>query len=236
MLRSATTHPQQLAGTTPSLLAVRPSCDESVNVNTTDATTGKKTPGGAGTHTGHTGHADAQRHTDHTDEPHTIQTQFQQHTPSTSARRPKPRPTHRYYGTVTARSEYTPCCIPLPVKSHRGEPPGHTPVKRRSRGQGKLKLCGLVKKNVLDSAGVRGGAADSGLPSQARRGPCAALVHARYGRHVKLKTSCIARGLTRPGPRPVRRQRSPRAVPLSASRPHPIAFGTSSDKFTLHIC
>ena len=30
----------------------------------------KKTPGGAGTHTGHTGHADAQRHTDHTDEPH----------------------------------------------------------------------------------------------------------------------------------------------------------------------
>jgi hypothetical protein len=26
--------------------------------------TGKKTPGGAGTHTGHTGHADAQRHTD----------------------------------------------------------------------------------------------------------------------------------------------------------------------------
>jgi hypothetical protein len=32
--------------------------------------TGKKTPGGAGTHTGHTGHADAQRHTDHTDEPH----------------------------------------------------------------------------------------------------------------------------------------------------------------------
>jgi hypothetical protein len=29
--------------------------------------TGKKTPGGAGTHTGH---ADAQRHTDRTDEPH----------------------------------------------------------------------------------------------------------------------------------------------------------------------
>ena len=29
--------------------------------------TGKKTPGGAGTHTGHTG---AHRHTDHTDEPH----------------------------------------------------------------------------------------------------------------------------------------------------------------------
>jgi hypothetical protein len=25
---------------------------------------GNKTPGGAGTHTGHTGHADAQRHTD----------------------------------------------------------------------------------------------------------------------------------------------------------------------------
>jgi hypothetical protein len=25
----------------------------------------KKTPGGAGTHTGHTGHADAQRHSDH---------------------------------------------------------------------------------------------------------------------------------------------------------------------------
>ena len=73
-----------------------------VNVNTTDATTGatalllpaqnthtlpgKKTPGGAGTHTvpvkstggagsrdthgTHTGHAGAQGHTDHTDEPH----------------------------------------------------------------------------------------------------------------------------------------------------------------------
>jgi hypothetical protein len=34
--------------------------------------TGKKTPGGAGTNTGHTGHADAQRHTDHTDEPHRV--------------------------------------------------------------------------------------------------------------------------------------------------------------------
>jgi hypothetical protein len=50
--------------------------------------TGKKTPGGAGTHTGHTGHADAQRHTDHT----AIQT-HQQHAPRTSVRRPKPRPT-----------------------------------------------------------------------------------------------------------------------------------------------
>ena len=32
--------------------------------------TGKKPPGGAGTHTGHTGHTGARGHTDHTDEPH----------------------------------------------------------------------------------------------------------------------------------------------------------------------
>ena len=32
--------------------------------------TGKKTPGGAGTQTGHTGHTAARGHTDHTDEPH----------------------------------------------------------------------------------------------------------------------------------------------------------------------
>jgi hypothetical protein len=38
--------------------------------NHTNPSPGKKTPGGAGTHTGRTGHADAQRHTDHTDEPH----------------------------------------------------------------------------------------------------------------------------------------------------------------------
>jgi hypothetical protein len=34
--------------------------------------TGKKTPGGAGTHTGHTGHADAQRHTDHVPVQYTV--------------------------------------------------------------------------------------------------------------------------------------------------------------------
>ena len=32
--------------------------------------TGKKTPGGAGTHTGHAGHTGARGHTEHTDEPH----------------------------------------------------------------------------------------------------------------------------------------------------------------------
>ena len=36
----------------------------------TGTATGKKTPGGAGTHTGRTGHTGARGHTDHTDEPH----------------------------------------------------------------------------------------------------------------------------------------------------------------------
>jgi len=41
-------------------------------VNGLTGPSGKKTSGGAGTHTGH---ADAQRHTDHTDEPHNLPVQ-----------------------------------------------------------------------------------------------------------------------------------------------------------------
>jgi hypothetical protein len=51
--------------------------------------TGKKTPGGAGTHTRHTEHADAQRHTDHitdhTDEPHNHRNPPTTHTSHVSA-------------------------------------------------------------------------------------------------------------------------------------------------------
>ena len=44
--------------------------------------TGKKTPGGAGTHTGH---ADTQRHTDRTDEPHNHPNPPTTHNPHVSA-------------------------------------------------------------------------------------------------------------------------------------------------------
>jgi hypothetical protein len=56
--------------------------------------TGKKTPGGAGTHARDTRDTRTHKGTQTTQTNlTTIQTQFQQHTPSTSARRPKPRPT-----------------------------------------------------------------------------------------------------------------------------------------------
>ena len=54
--------------------------------------TGKKTPGGAGTHTGHADLADAQDTRTTQTNLTTIQT-HQQHTTHTSARRSKPRPT-----------------------------------------------------------------------------------------------------------------------------------------------
>jgi hypothetical protein len=47
--------------------------------------TGSKTPGGAGTHRTHTGHADARRHTDRTDEPHNHRNPPTTHNPHVSA-------------------------------------------------------------------------------------------------------------------------------------------------------
>jgi hypothetical protein len=81
--------------------------------------TGKKTPGGAGTHTGHTGHADAQRPSDHTDEPHNhpkFQT-HQQHTPRTSA------------PVGERRTGYRTFASPVKRHRHRGEPE-HTQFTR----------------------------------------------------------------------------------------------------------
>ncbi len=83
--------------------------------------TGKKTPGGAGTHTGHTGHADAQRHTD---ESHNQPNPPTTHTPRTSARQPKPRRTQQ----PQARSR------PLPAAdSEEATPSEPDPASARSQ-------------------------------------------------------------------------------------------------------
>ena len=110
--------------------------------------TGKKTPGGAGTHTDGThtgdgthGRSGAHGHTDHTDR-RTSQPSKPNDTPFTRTtqlarpcdRRPKPRPTqqlqarYRYTGTDSTGKNFTgnfTGTVPVPVKSHRGEP-GHT--------------------------------------------------------------------------------------------------------------
>jgi hypothetical protein len=62
-----------------------PAPPKNANAEEPSARTGKKTPGGAGTHTGHTGHADAQRHSGHTDEPHNHPNPPTTHTPHVSA-------------------------------------------------------------------------------------------------------------------------------------------------------
>jgi hypothetical protein len=84
-----------------------------------------------------------------------------------------------------------------------------TGKKTVQRGQGKLKLCSkAVRTRKLKCPRLRGRAGRSGglgiLPSQARRGPCGSRTgHSAFGvRRTCIETSCIARGLTRPGPRP----------------------------------
>ena len=96
---------------------------------------GKKTPGGAGTHTGHT--RDTRVHTG-TRITQTNLTTIQTHRATTHphdlhTRRPKPRPTQqpqaRSRPLPAADSEEAapsePGTVPVPVKRHRGEP-GHT--------------------------------------------------------------------------------------------------------------
>ena len=84
--------------------------------------TGKKTPGGAGTHTGHT--RDTQAHKGTRITPTNLTTiQTHQHTTRTSARRPKPRPTQQ----PQARSR------PLPaVDSEEAAPSEPDPASTRS--------------------------------------------------------------------------------------------------------
>ena len=75
---------------------------------------GKKTPRGAGTHTGHTGHTGARGQTDHTDEPHNHP--------------PKPKDTN-----VPARKPARPTQQPQEQPQARSRPlPGGEPVRESS--------------------------------------------------------------------------------------------------------
>ena len=101
--------------------------------------TGSKTPGGAGTHRTHTGHADARRHTDRTDEPHNHRNPPTTHNPHVSAtteaaadsQEPQARsrpPSYRYCtGTVVCVVRVPLCASACPVRVSRPcvpAPPG----------------------------------------------------------------------------------------------------------------
>ncbi len=97
--------------------------------------TGKKTPGGAGTHTGH---ADTQRHTDSTDEPHNHPNPPTTHNPHVTARRPKPRPTQEPQARSRPPPRPTqkrppPANPTLPPPAPRAPPRAcYAPARRRS--------------------------------------------------------------------------------------------------------
>ena len=86
--------------------------------------TGKKAPGGAGTHTGHTGHTGARGQTDHTDEPHNHP--------------PKPKDTNphenrdRYSKSVHTDAERTGKKTPGGAGTHMGHT-GHTGARAGTR-------------------------------------------------------------------------------------------------------
>jgi len=90
------------------------------------AVPGKKTPGGAGTHTGHTGHADAQRHTD--------QSHNQPNPPTTNTPHVSATTEAAADSTAASPKPTAPRGRPVryPVKRHRGEP-GHTRDTRNTR-------------------------------------------------------------------------------------------------------
>ena len=223
MLRSATTHPQQLAGTTPSLLAVRPSCDESVNVNTTDATTGKKTPGGAGTHTGHTGHADAQRHTDHTDEPHnhpnpvpTTHTQHVSATTEAAADSPVlrhcycPLRIHTLLYTVTGK------------KSPRGAAGTHT-GKKTVQGPGEAQAVRTRKKKCPRLRRRAGRSGGLGIAKPSATGAVCG------SRTCALRTTCKTKNIMY-SPRSHTSRSATCAAPTLAPRRAPVSVTSTSDR------
>ena len=84
---------------------------------------GQKTPGGAGTHTGHTGHADAQRHTDQShNQPNPPTTTNTPHVSATTeaaadSTAASPKPTAPRGRLRRGRPQQTrPCLRPLPER------------------------------------------------------------------------------------------------------------------------
>jgi hypothetical protein len=111
---------------------------------------GKKTPGGAGTHTGH---ADAQRPRTAQTNLTTIQT-HQQHTTRTSARRPKPRPTQE----PQARSRPPPRPTqkrPPPANPTLPPPAPRAPPRACSKAVGEMKpVPGHLHALDLPTSGI----------------------------------------------------------------------------------